>query len=240
MTKIFDDKVRKGMLASKKFFEEESSDSKPKELVVRRSSVKEARPYIAAHHYSKTMPDSTTDVFMGYYDRTFAGVCVFGMGTGKGQYYRLVDDLQDGEYRELTRMWSPDDMPKNTESRLISESIKLLPKKVRFIMSYADPSVGHMGTIYQATNWYYLGTTSAGQKMVDKDGKELHARLTSIYRARHPEYKDMTGDEIMEIYGWKYITSSSKHRYVMLRGNNKIKKKMFGKIEKYIQPYPTI
>ena len=111
----------------------------------------------------------------GFYDGTFAGVCVFGMGTGKGQYYRLIDDLQDGEYRELTRMWSPDDMPKNTESRLISESIKLLPKKVRFIMSYADPSVGHMGTIYQATNWLCCGKSQADEWYI-VDGEKIHPR----------------------------------------------------------------
>ena len=212
MTKIFDDKVRKGMLASKKFFEEESSDCKPKELVVRRSSVKEARPYIATHHYSKTMPDSTTDVFMGFYDGVFAGVCVFGMGTGKGQYYRLIPDLEDGEYRELTRLWSPDGMPKNTESRLISESIKLLPKKVKIVLSYADPSQGHLGKIYQATNW--------------------------LYRLRHPEYKDLKGSEIMEIYGWKTIPGSYKHRYVMLRGNRKQKKNLLEQIDNYIETYP--
>ena len=239
MTKVFDDKVRKGMLASQKFFEEPKPNSKPKEMVVRRSSVKEARPYIATHHYSKTMPDSTTDVFMGFYDGVFAGVCVFGMGTGKGQYYRLIDDLQDGDYRELTRLWSPDGMPKNTESKLISESIKLLPKEVRLILSYADPSQGHLGKIYQATNWLYLGTTSSGQKMVDKDGKELHSRLTSMYRRRHPEYKDLSGEELMKIYGWEYIPSSYKHRYVMLRGSKTLKKKMFNKIKKYVEVYPS-
>jgi len=239
MTKIFDDKVRKGMLASKKFFEEPVSECSPRELIVRRSSVKEARPYIAAHHYSQTMPDSTTDVFMGFYDGVFAGVCVFGMGTGKGQYYRLIDDLEEGQYRELTRLWSPDGMPKNTESRLISESIKLLPKEVRLILSYADPSQGHLGTIYQATNWFYLGTTNSGQKMVDRDGKELHARLTSMYRKRHPEYKDLSGEEIMKIYGWEYIPSSFKHRYVMLRGRKKLYKKMYKKIKKYVQSYPN-
>jgi len=238
MTKIFDDKVRKGMLASKKFFEEESSDCKPKELVVRRSSVKEARPYIATHHYSKTMPDSTTDVFMGFYDGVFAGVCVFGMGTGKGQYYRLIPDLEDGEYRELTRLWSPDGMPKNTESRLISESIKLLPKKVKIVLSYADPSQGHLGKIYQATNWLYIGRTHGGEKMIDGDGKELHPRLVSMYRLRHPEYKDLKGSEIMEIYGWKTIPGSYKHRYVMLRGNRKQKKNLLEQIDNYIETYP--
>ena len=55
--------------------------------------------------------------------------------------------------RELTRLWSPDGMPKNTESKLISESIKLLPKEVRLILSYADPSQGHLGKIYQATKY---------------------------------------------------------------------------------------
>ena len=238
MTKIFDDKVRKNLLSSEKFFEEPTTECKPKELVVRRSSVKEARPYIATHHYSQTMPDSTTDVFMGFYDGVFAGVCVFGMGTGKGQYYRLIDDLEEGEYRELTRLWSPDGMPKNTESRLISESIKLLPKEVRLILSYADPSEGHLGKIYQATNWLFLGRTQGGNKMIDKDGKVLHSRLTSMYRLRHPEYQHLSGEEIMKIYGWTYINNAPKYRYVMLRGNRKLKKKMFKKIEKYVERYP--
>jgi len=238
MTKVFDDKVRKGMLASQSFFQDKETDAKPKTLVVRRSSVKEARPYIATHHYSQTMPDSTTDVMMGFYDGVFAGVCVFGMGTGKSQYYRLIEDLQDGEYRELTRVWSPNEMPKNTESRLISQSLKLLPKKVRLVLSYADPSEGHLGGIYKATNWLYLGMTGGGSKMIDKTGKILHSRLTGIYRMRHPEYKDLTNDEIMKIYGWEYIENASKHRYVMLRGTHRKKKKMLKEIKKYIQPYP--
>ena len=50
MTKIFDDKVRKNLLSSEKFFEEPTTECKPRELVVRRSSVKEARPYIATHN----------------------------------------------------------------------------------------------------------------------------------------------------------------------------------------------
>ena len=55
---------------------------------------------------------------------------------------------------------------------------------------------------------------------------------------RHPEYKDLTNDEIMKKYGWEYIENASKHRYVMLRGTHKEKKKMLKEIKKYIQPYP--
>ena len=42
----------------------------------------------------------------------------------------------------------------------------------------------------------------------------------------------------MKIYGWTYINNAPKYRYVMLRGNRKLKKKMFKKIEKYVESYP--
>ena len=47
-------------------------------------------------------------------------------------------------------------------------------------------------------------------------------------------------DEIMKIYGWKYIENAPKYRYIFLRGNRKLKKKMFEQIEKYVERYPKI
>ena len=120
MTKAFDRKLEASLSSAENFFDFYSTNRevKPKELFVRKAKVKEARPYIATHHYSKIMPDSSKEVFMGFYGDTLAGICVFGMGTGKHQYTRLLPDLKDGEYRELTRLWF-DGMPKNTESKLI-------------------------------------------------------------------------------------------------------------------------
>ena len=172
MTRFFDKKVRNSLLASTNFFEDPTAETaNPKDLVVRRSTVKEVRAYVATYHYSKMMPDSVNDVFMGFYDGIFAGVCTFGMGVGKAQYTRLVPDIQNGEYREMNRLWSPDKMPKNTESRLISESLKNLPKQVKLILSFADPTQGHMGSIYQATNWYYCGMSGGGKRLRDEDNK---------------------------------------------------------------------
>ena len=141
MTKAFDRKLEASLSSAENFFDFYSTNRevKPKELFVRKAKVKEARPYIATHHYSKIMPDSSKEVFMGFYGDTLAGICVFGMGTGKHQYTRLLPDLKDGEYRELTRLWSPDGMPKNTESKLISISLRMLPLNVKLVLSYADP-----------------------------------------------------------------------------------------------------
>ena len=32
---------------------------------------------------------------------------------------------------------------------------------LKFLVSYADPAQGHLGTIYQATGWVYTGLSEA-------------------------------------------------------------------------------
>jgi hypothetical protein len=57
----------------------------------------------------------------------------------------------------------------NSTSWFVSRSIKLLRKesKVRAIISYADASVGHLGSIYRACNAYYCGMTSLKFDYID-------------------------------------------------------------------------
>jgi hypothetical protein len=60
---------------------------------------------------------------------------------------------------ELNRLWVSDDCPKNIESRFIGWCLREL-KKIRpnlMLVSYADGSKQHVGTVYQATNWVYTG-----------------------------------------------------------------------------------
>ena len=56
---------------------------------------------------------------------------------------------------ELMRLWSPDDY-EGTLSSFLSQSMKLLKKdhpEIAIIIAYADPTAGHHGGIYQASNW---------------------------------------------------------------------------------------
>jgi hypothetical protein len=216
VTRLFDDAARAYLSDGLWGSECDPYAGAVKTLHVRRSSVAEARPWIAEFHYSRTMPDAVKEVFVGHYPGgLLAGFVVFGMGAGKAQYLAVVPDLNDGEYRELSRLWSPDGMPKNTESRLIRLALGML-RGVRLVLSYADPSRGHMGGIYQATNWAYLGMTDGGERLVDAQGRELHSKLLSVYRMRHPaEYAGMTSREIALSLGWTFIPNSPKHRYAM-------------------------
>jgi hypothetical protein len=238
MTKIFDDNSRQ-LLSSRLFGDNlEYNNTKVSEMTIKRTSPSFAREYISTYHYTKTMPDSTMFCFTGYYKDALAGVIVFGMGSGKNQYTALIPNIQNGEYLELTRLWSPDGMPRNTESKLIMGSISLLPKEIKLIISFADPIRNHVGIIYQATNFYYCGMSAGGKVLVTEDKIEKHPRLLGIYKMRHPEYKDLSNDELMNMYGWIYKDSSPKYRYVLLRGSKHEKKEMYKLISPFVLPYP--
>ena len=63
---------------------------------------------------------------------------------------------------ELNRMWVSDEMPRNTESSFITSTLKQLGRYI--VVSYADTSFGHTGTVYRASNFHYAGWTDMDRK----------------------------------------------------------------------------
>lgn len=67
---------------------------------------------------------------------------------------------------ELGRLWVADEQPHNTESWFIARAVRYVRRfhrDVKALVSYADPSVGHAGTIYRASNWREDGRTDEGR-----------------------------------------------------------------------------
>ena len=79
---------------------------------------------------------------------------------------------------ELRRLVCLDECPRNTESWLIAQCLKVLKyeKTFKVCVSYADPRHGHCGYIYQAANWNYEGQTATDTVLVTPEGKEYHSR----------------------------------------------------------------
>lgn len=105
---------------------------------------------------------------MGYgvwQGRRLRGGIVFGTGVGRfaNAHCRVA---ASSEMLELTRLWLHDDLPANSESRVIGVTLRALRKgrgRYRAVVSYADEFAGHTGIIYRATNWLYMGTTVANK-----------------------------------------------------------------------------
>lgn len=210
------------------------------QMIVKTIDCDLARQIIATFHYSKTFPDSTIFTYGAYLNGRLIGVVCYGMGGCKEQYTAIMPDIENGTYLELTRLWVAYQMPKNSESKIISMSLKLLPPQYKVILSFADEMQGHCGIIYQATNWYYLGCNNGNTVYLDKDGIPKHTHLITIYRDRHPELKDVPRQDILKILGLTAVSSGKKHRYLFLRGNKTEKKKLYALIKDMIKPYPKI
>jgi len=63
---------------------------------------------------------------------------------------------------ELNRLWLHDSLPRNTESQFIGWCLRQVRKLHPgiILVSYTDGEQGHVGVVYQATNWLYLGAST--------------------------------------------------------------------------------
>jgi hypothetical protein len=84
------------------------------------------------------------------------------------------------EVIELDRLCiHPDYHKKNFASWLLSKIMKKLKTDlmgIRCVISFADPSAGHLGTVYKASNWEKIGKTSRSYFYIDQDNGILHKK----------------------------------------------------------------
>jgi len=109
------------------------------------------------------------------------GVIVYGFPVGRHVATNISPLVTKDNVLELTRLWIKDSTPKNTESYVISLSFDWLrqnDKDIKVLVSYADPSAGHLGKIYQATNWLFQITTCNEDVLYSMDEKQtwMHPR----------------------------------------------------------------
>lgn len=201
-----------------------------KEYSVEPISIREAKPWILKKHYARRMP--CVEYAFGFYNLgNLEGVIAYGptcrsLNQGYGAFgTKLV------KYSfELLRLCI-DSENKNAASFLVGNSLKMLPKPA-FVVSYADCNVGHVGYVYQATNWLYCGVTKKETVYIDtENNKKIHPRtVVSTYGSRN---KNVLPDNIIiekEEHG--------KHRYVKFLGNKSEIKKMKDYFKYDILPYP--
>lgn len=173
-------------------------------------------------HYSKSMPASKT-AKIGVWEREkFIGVVVFAMGATRSLLSPY--GLKPWQGCELCRVALAKHIA--PVSKIVSIAMRMLKRRypgLQIVISFADPMQGHVGSIYQAMNWVYLGT-SAADKFPVIGGRVVHPRTISdrIKRGSIKSRKNLV-----------YIPVPGKHRYgygLTSKGNQAL--------EGMRQPYP--
>lgn len=140
-----------------------------------------AKKMIVKNHYSHAWTMCTyalgvfekkDTVFFDGANDNLIGVLIYGYPVGRKVVNGLSKKLETNQVLELTRLWIADGHGKNIESWSLGQSFKWLKendKNIKVLVSYADPSAGHLGKIYQATNWMYVESYQAGNSLVSTD-----------------------------------------------------------------------
>lgn len=163
----------------------------------------EGAEFIRTHHYAKGC--SKTAVFMH-------GLRRDGRLVGVAQWLPptrvCAESVNKEKWRDvlsLSRLAVHPDEPQNAASLLIGASIRLIRRAGRWcdLVTFADFSQGHEGTIYKATNWTYVGKTKAYPRWVSSEGQQVAVLAT----------KSRTKAE-MEALGYSIAGHFPKHKFV--------------------------
>jgi hypothetical protein len=189
---------------------------------------KETYQWLLEKHYAKRIPQ-IMHAFGLYVDGVLKGVVTYGIPASPTLCMGICGKEYSDKVLELNRLCLMENN-KNESSFLVSNSIKLLPKPT-IVVSYADTSQGHVGYVYQATNFLYTGLSANRVDWTIKGMEHKHSKTIS---------DGMTLESIKEKYGddFYYTERSRKHRYILFHGS-KTDKKIMRKLLKYnIEPYP--
>lgn len=197
---------------------------------IKRIPYKLAMDMVIKHHYlHRKCPCSFA---FGLFDKNneIKGVVVYGVSCSSTLLKGICGPEEAHNVYELNRLWVDDNVPKNGESFLIANTIKQLDKEI--IVSFADTSKGHVGYVYQATNFLYCGLSA----------KFLDPKVRGKENMHHATYAHgMTMKQVKEVYGEEnvyYVERPRKHRYVFFNCNKRRKKELKKKLRYKIYPYP--
>jgi len=194
---------------------------------IRPISYSEAMDIVVKYHYLHRKCPCEQAFGLFEKDR-IVGCIVYGTPSSSPLRSGICGKEERFNVIELTRLWIEDGTPKNVESFLIGNTIKLVNKEI--IVSYAEIQQGHLGTVYQATNWIYTGL-SAKRTNWTIEGVDKHCQTIADKN---------TAEELREKYGDKFtlVPRPRKHRYVYFNASRKRRKELLEKLRYGIKPYP--
>jgi len=128
-----------------------------KDIIIKVITSKIANAFVKKHHYSGRVVNSSKLHFGCFLDNHLHGVMSYGNPMIKKNMIGMVSNTGWNDMLELNRMAFDHILPRNSESRCISISIKLIKKNaphIKWILSFSDSTQCGDGTIYRASGFY--------------------------------------------------------------------------------------
>ena len=187
----------------------------------------ECEPWLKEKHYARrTCPISYA--FGAYRDGELIGIVTYGTPASSTLLRGVCGEEWKDKVLELNRLCCEN--TKNMASWLVGQSLRMLPKP-SVVVSFADTGQGHVGYVYQATNFLYTGLST---KFRDPKVKGLEHQHHATY-GHGKSYKQMREEYGDKLY---FVDRSRKHRYIFFCGSKTQKQQMMKDLKYQIQGYP--
>jgi len=145
----------------------------------------EIKEFVKKNHYSGKCRSLLQKYIFKLEDVSgkLTGVCIYGLPVSVNARGKYGENIL-----ELRKLCLIDDTPKNTESFFIGKTLRYLKKNTEYdrIISYADPNMGHEGTIYKASNFEYKGMGKYWNELLLYNDEVFHKR--HMYQKRNGVY----------------------------------------------------
>ncbi len=151
-----------------------NSELPDKGLFVAPCSLDQVRKACLSYHYAKVMPAGKRVALGVWEDRRFVGCVIFSRGASPWlpkQWKLKVTQLCELTRVALRAHAAP-------VSKILSVALRYLRQTnpgLKIVISFADPSQGHHGGIYQAANFVYTGDSKPVRENF-VDGRWVHVR----------------------------------------------------------------
>lgn len=160
-----------------------------KKYLVKTCNRKEVKNFIETWHYSKNINGLKSNYCFKLMDKdTMIGAMIYGQIAMANVWKKYVNS--EDQLIELRRLCCIDDTPKNTESYFIGYTLRWLQKntEIKKVISYADETYNHQGTIYKASNFKHIGMTNKG-KVIVYNNKLYHDKtIRTKYKGKLKPY----------------------------------------------------
>jgi len=183
-------------------------------MTIERIPYRIAKNWILLKHYAKRMP-SISYAYGLFDDNMLIGIVSYGKPASPWVCIGICGHDHADKVIELNRLCLSEIAPKNSASFLVGGTLKLLPHP-SIVVSYADTSMGHIGYVYQATNFIYTGLSDSHN---DRNQTGHHSR-----------HGFDLGNELKQRF--------RKHRYIFFVGNKRQKKKIRSLLRYSVEDYP--
>jgi len=183
-----------------------------KDIIVKVIPANIANEFVKKNHYSgKIVPNSQLH-FGCFLDGRLHGVMSYGCPMDRSKIINLVETENKtknekwNEMLELNRMAFDDILPKNSESRCIAITLKLIKKNaphIKWILSFSDATMCGDGAIYRASG-FLLTQIKKNQTIWEfPDGKRI-ANITL-----HNSGDLQSRKQICQKYGAEFTSKAS-------------------------------